>query len=55
MQEVELAMMTSSPANWSISENTFCFSLRFSGVHSYNIMMYTQEVLPSLFWSVGKH
>ena len=35
IQEVELAMITSSSASVSISANTFCFSDRFSGVHSY--------------------
>ena len=35
IQEVELARMTSSSASESSSEKTFCFSDRFSGVHSY--------------------
>ena len=34
IQEVELARIISSSAYWSISANTFCFSERFSGVHS---------------------
>ena len=33
--EVELARITSSSASESSSENTFCFSDRFSGVHSF--------------------